>query len=149
MQYHSAYFFGTYIFTDGCGLRFLSSDVVSYDWTIQRLPVNADGFPRSGIAVYPTGSQNWGDSFRPFPGPAIRAFVGDTVNVTVHNAMETEFTSIHFHGVHMKDNVWMDGVPMITECGIAPGGTFSYVWKVTQTGSYWYHSHAGVQVCSV
>ena len=29
--------------------------------------------------------------------------------------------------------------------GIAPGETFTYRFKVAQTGTYWYHSHSGMQ----
>ena len=39
----------------------------------------------------------------------------------------------------------MDGVPGISFAGIAPGETFTYQFKVEQTGSYWYHSHSGFQ----
>src|SRR3989344_30844 len=39
----------------------------------------------------------------------------------------------------------MDGVPGISFRGIAPGETFVYRFKVQQTGTYWYHSHAGMQ----
>ena len=39
----------------------------------------------------------------------------------------------------------MDGVPGISFRGIAPGETFVYRFKVRQSGTYWYHSHSGVQ----
>ena len=41
----------------------------------------------------------------------------------------------------------MDGVPGISDNfgGIKPGETFRYEFDVTQSGTYWYHSHSGFQ----
>jgi CopA family copper-resistance protein len=41
----------------------------------------------------------------------------------------------------------MDGVPHISEnfAGIKPGETFRYEFDVSQSGTYWYHSHSGFQ----
>ena len=39
----------------------------------------------------------------------------------------------------------MDGVPGISFPGIAPGETFVYQFKLEQSGTYWYHSHSGMQ----
>jgi len=39
----------------------------------------------------------------------------------------------------------MDGVPGISFPGIAPGATFTYEFPVRQSGTYWYHSHSGLQ----
>ena len=52
-------------------------------------------------------------------------------------------TSIHWHGFILPYE--MDGVPGISFKGIAPGETFTYRFKVQQSGTYWYHSHTGFQ----
>jgi FtsP/CotA-like multicopper oxidase with cupredoxin domain len=39
----------------------------------------------------------------------------------------------------------MDGVPGLSFDGIAPGATFTYRFKVNQSGTYWYHSHSRFQ----
>lgn len=39
----------------------------------------------------------------------------------------------------------MDGVNGVTQCPIAPGDHFEYVWSAIQYGSSWYHSHYSVQ----
>ena len=39
----------------------------------------------------------------------------------------------------------MDGAPQISFPGIAPGETFTYRFKVQQSGTYWYHSHSEMQ----
>jgi CopA family copper-resistance protein len=54
-----------------------------------------------------------------------------------------EDTSIHWHGILLPAN--MDGVPGISFSGIHPGETFTYQFRVRQSGTYWYHSHSGFQ----
>ncbi|MFZ2541454.1 MAG: copper resistance system multicopper oxidase, partial [Gallionella sp.] len=50
---------------------------------------------------------------------------------------------IHWHGMILPYQ--MDGVPGLSFEGIAPGETFTYKFKVQQSGTYWYHSHSGFQ----
>ncbi|EYS87868.1 copper resistance protein CopA [Cupriavidus sp. SK-4] len=76
------------------------------------------------------------------PGPTLRWREGDTVTIRVTNRLR-EATSIHWHGIILPFE--MDGVPGISFAGIPPGQTFTYRFKVAQTGSYWYHSHSGFQ----
>lgn len=76
------------------------------------------------------------------PGPTLRWRQGDTVTIRVTNRLR-EPTSIHWHGIILPFG--MDGVPGISFAGIAPGETFTYRFKVEQSGSYWYHSHSGFQ----
>jgi len=54
-----------------------------------------------------------------------------------------EPTSIHWHGLILPPD--MDGVPGLSFAGIAPGETFTYRFPVRQSGTYWYHSHSGLQ----
>jgi len=39
----------------------------------------------------------------------------------------------------------MDEVPFVTYPPIKPGTTFTYRFTIRQTGTYWYHSHSGLQ----
>ena len=79
------------------------------------------------------------------PGPTIRAAVGATVAVEVLNQLE-EATSVHWHGLRI-DNA-MDGVPGVTQDPIQPGERFTYLLKLSEAGTYWYHPHlnAGEQM---
>jgi hypothetical protein len=79
------------------------------------------------------------------PGPTIIADWGDNVIIHVTNNMVNNGTSIHWHGLRMLNNVLNDGVPGVTQCGIAPGETMTYRFRVTQYGSTWYHSHFSLQ----
>ncbi len=76
------------------------------------------------------------------PGPLVRLREGEDATIRVHNELE-ESTSVHWHGVLVPFE--MDGVPGVTYPGIKPGVTFTYRFKVKQSGTYWYHSHTGLQ----
>jgi CopA family copper-resistance protein len=76
------------------------------------------------------------------PAPLIRLREGQTVRLSVTNTLK-EDTSIHWHGLIVPFQ--MDGVPGVSFPGIRPGETFTYAFPVRQSGTYWYHSHSGMQ----
>ncbi|EQB15453.1 copper resistance system multicopper oxidase [Sphingobium lactosutens] len=76
------------------------------------------------------------------PAPLIRLKEGQTVRIDVANRLG-EDTSIHWHGLLVPFH--MDGVPGVSFPGIRPGATFRYEFPVRQSGTYWYHSHSGMQ----
>jgi CopA family copper-resistance protein len=76
------------------------------------------------------------------PGPVLRLKEGRTVRLSVRNDL-AEDTSIHWHGLLVPFQ--MDGVPGVSFPGIKPGETFTYEFPVRQSGTYWYHSHSGLQ----
>ncbi len=79
---------------------------------------------------------------RQFPGPLIRLKEGKDAIIRVTNKLD-ESTSIHWHGIIIPYQ--MDGVPGVVFPGIDPGETFTYHFPVRQSGTYWYHSHTGLQ----
>lgn len=76
------------------------------------------------------------------PGPLLRFREGDDAILRVTNRL-AEDTSIHWHGILLPFD--QDGVPGVSFPGIKPGETFEYRFPVRQTGTYWYHSHSGLQ----
>jgi CopA family copper-resistance protein len=76
------------------------------------------------------------------PGPLIRLREGQQVRLNVTNHL-AEDTSIHWHGLLLPFQ--FDGVPGISFPGIKPGETFVYEFPIRQSGTYWYHSHSGLQ----
>ena len=76
------------------------------------------------------------------PGPLIRLREGQDVRLRVTNHLD-EDSSIHWHGLLVPAQ--MDGVPGISFPGIMPRSTFEYRFPVKQAGTYWYHSHSGLQ----
>ena len=76
------------------------------------------------------------------PGPLLRLRQGQSVRLSVTNRLQ-EATSIHWHGVLLPFQ--MDGVPGISFPGIKPGETFVYEFPIKHAGTFWYHSHSGLQ----
>ena len=76
------------------------------------------------------------------PGPLLRLKEGQNARISVRNELD-EDTSIHWHGVLTPFP--MDGVPGVSFPGIKAGSTFVYEFPVRQSGTYWYHSHSGLQ----
>jgi CopA family copper-resistance protein len=113
----------------GSGPAVLSGDRI--DLTVGASPINITGRARMATSV--NGS---------VPGPILRLRQGDTVTVNVRNRLD-EPTSIHWHGFRLPND--MDGVPGLTFAGIAPGETFTYRFPIVQSGTFFYHSHSGMQ----
>ena len=76
------------------------------------------------------------------PAPLVRLKEGQTARLTVVNDLD-EDSSIHWHGLILPFH--MDGVPGVSFPGIKPRSTFVYEFPVVQSGTYWYHSHSGLQ----
>ena len=74
--------------------------------------------------------------------PTLKWREGDDITINVTNNL-SEDTSIHWHGIIIPTH--MDGVPGISFDGIKPGATFTYKFRVQQSGTFWYHSHSGFQ----
>ncbi|MEL7683973.1 copper resistance system multicopper oxidase [Citromicrobium bathyomarinum] len=88
---------------------------------------------RSGHAVAVNGS---------VPGPLIRLREGQNVRLHVTNNL-AEDSSIHWHGLLVPFQ--FDGVPGVSFPGIRPGERFTYEFPIRQSGTYWWHSHSGLQ----
>jgi CopA family copper-resistance protein len=101
------------------------------DLTIRKERLTVNG--REGTATSINGS---------VPGPLVRLREGEPALLRVTNELE-EDSSIHWHGLLVPAD--MDGVPGVSFPGIRPGETFSYRFTVAQSGTYWYHSHSGLQ----
>jgi FtsP/CotA-like multicopper oxidase with cupredoxin domain/uncharacterized protein involved in copper resistance len=76
------------------------------------------------------------------PAPTLRFSEGDQVTINLTNKLDKP-TAVHWHGLLVP---WqMDGVAGISQEGIKPGHTFHYQFTLHQSGTYWYHAHAGLQ----
>jgi CopA family copper-resistance protein len=76
------------------------------------------------------------------PAPLLRFREGENVRIVVQNHLD-EDTSIHWHGLIVPFQ--MDGVPGVSFPGIKAHSTFTYEFPLRQAGTYWYHSHSGLQ----
>ncbi|WP_372982275.1 copper resistance system multicopper oxidase [Marinobacter sediminum] len=102
-----------------------------YNLTVDRVEIDTGDFVKTGIGY--NGAS---------PGPVLRFKEGENVSINVTNNLD-EMTSIHWHGLILPFE--QDGVPGISFPGIKPGETFTYNFPITQSGTYWFHSHSGFQ----
>lgn len=107
------------------------AETVEYDLYVRNTPVNFTGTARPAMSI--NGS---------IPGPVLHFTEGDTAVIRVHNMMDTE-TSFHWHGLLVPND--QDGVPYLTSAPVKPHATHTYTFPIIQNGTYWYHSHSGLQ----
>ena len=98
---------------------------------IARMTMVLDGRKSNAIGVNGT-----------VPAPLLRLREGQTVRLNVVNDLD-EDSSIHWHGLLVPAQ--FDGVPGVSFPGIKPRSSFLYEFPVRQNGTYWYHSHSGLQ----
>ncbi len=102
-----------------------------YDLTIDYETVNFTGKDVKAMTI------NGG-----IPGPNLEFNEGEFAIINVTNKMDEE-TSVHWHGLILPN--FYDGVPYLTTPPIKPGETQQYKFALKQSGTYWYHSHTGLQ----
>ncbi|KAG1739433.1 laccase [Suillus paluster] len=128
-----------------CFLASLQSYAVTIgpvaDLVVANAQVSPDGFTKAAVLAGGT-----------LPGPIITGQKGDTFKINVTNYLNDDTmligTSIHWHGIFQRHSNQMDGTAFVTQCPLAPGHSFLYEFNAgDQVGTYWYHSHYGVQYC--
>lgn len=67
---------------------------------------------------------------------------GQLFNVRLENALSIP-TCLHWHGLILPNS--QDGVAFITQFPIYPGQSYIYQFPLLQAGTFWMHSHLGLQ----
>lgn len=119
--------------TNSAGLTTLLPTVSGTDITLRiaRQTMMIDGRASKAIGINGT-----------VPAPLIRLREGQNVRLKVINDLD-EDSSIHWHGLLVPPQ--HDGVPGISFPGIKPRSSYLYEFPIRQNGTYWYHSHSGLQ----
>jgi FtsP/CotA-like multicopper oxidase with cupredoxin domain len=122
-----------------CALLFSVSGVslgkaVTYDLTATQGTVNLSGKKEVDFALLVNGT---------IPAPTLEFTEGDEAVIHVTNHIPEQELSIHWHGILLPPE--MDGVPYVTTPPIKSGKSFTFRFKLRQSGTYWYHSHTNVQ----
>ncbi|KAJ2008173.1 ferroxidase fet3 [Coemansia thaxteri] len=103
---------------------------VELSWNITYTTANPDGMnERRVIGI----NGKW-------PPPVVYVNMGDMLTIHAYNQLD-EPTSLHTHGFFQNGTNYYDGAASVTECAIPPNGTYSYRMNVTQSGTFWIHSH--------
>ncbi|WP_458189091.1 multicopper oxidase domain-containing protein, partial [Haladaptatus sp. NG-WS-4] len=131
----------------GCSSSSISS--TDEDTVESRPTVSAPADTKTTLTVAPETVSPDGSSARnwlydgSFPGEELRVTEGDVVRVDVQNRVG-EGTTTHWHGVPVPNQ--MDGVPGVTQKPIEPDETFTYKFRAEPAGTYFFHSHVGLQL---
>lgn len=72
------------------------------------------------------------------PGPLLWVERGTSVHVRFVNRL-TMPSTIHWHG--LRHDYRMDGVPVMSQDPVPPGGEFAYTLRFPDAGLFWYHPH--------
>ncbi|CAF0849298.1 unnamed protein product [Didymodactylos carnosus] len=113
---------------------FNKQQVYTATFHVQWFNASPDGYERQILSIN-----------NQFPSPTIIVNRGDVINITVVN-QASEAISIHWHGITQRHSLHMDGVPGVTQCAILPTQSYVYQFNTNeQSGTYWYHSHSGIQ----
>lgn len=107
---------------------------VRYELVATRGEVNLSGKEKVKFAIMLNGQ---------IPAPTLEFTEGDDAEIELKNHLSNEEISVHWHGILLPP--LMDGVPYVNTPPIRPGESFTFKFKLRQHGTYWYHSHTGVQ----
>ncbi|KAI1345072.1 Cupredoxin [Xylariaceae sp. FL0016] len=110
------------------------ADTVFYNWNVTWVWASPDGFGRPVVGI----NDQW-------PCPMVEASVGDTIVISLENQLGNQTTGLHFHGIDQIDTNFMDGAAGTNQCPVPPGHTVTYSFMANRAGTYWYHSHNGIQ----
>ena len=106
-------------------------NTVTYRFTIDEKMVNFTGKDVEAMAINNS-----------IPAPTLFFTEGQNAVIYVTNHMKVE-SSVHWHGLILPN--FQDGVPYLNSPPIGPGKTHKFEFPVKQSGTYWYHSHTGLQ----
>jgi len=108
-----------------------TKDTIIYNLTVDYKKVNFTGKSRKAMVINNS-----------LPAPTLYFKEGKKAIIHVTNKMDVE-TSIHWHGILLPN--FQDGVPYLTTPPIRPGKTHKFEFTLRHSGTYWYHSHTGLQ----
>ena len=82
------------------------------------------------------------DVLQPNGTRGLTTTVGSRFRVREINKLDTP-TLMHWHGLTPPPH--QDGVPIVSQPALRPGETYEYDFPLTEAGTYWMHSHEGLQ----
>ncbi len=118
----------TALLAAAAGAAIASAATVTHDFNITWVTANPDGaMARPVIGI----NGHW-------PIPSLEVDMGDRLVINVNNQLGNQSTSLHFHGLFQNGTNHMDGPTGVTQCPIAPGGSFTYNFTVSYLVRHFY-----------
>ena len=111
---------------------FPNAPIIAYTLDIAETTLSPAGRPVAALTINGT-----------VPGPTLRFRVGDVARIVVRNRLAAGETSLHWHGLLLPN--LEDGVPYLTTPPIPAGTERTFEFLLNHAGTYWYHSHTGLQ----
>jgi FtsP/CotA-like multicopper oxidase with cupredoxin domain len=111
---------------------FPTAPITAYTLDIAETTLAPAGTPVRALAINGT-----------VPGPTLRFHVGEVARIVVRNRLAVGETSLHWHGLLVPN--LEDGVPYLNTPPIAAGDERTFEFLLKHAGTYWYHSHTGLQ----
>ncbi len=108
--------------------------LVRYELIATQEKVNLSGKKSVDFAIAINGT---------IPSPTLEFTEGDEAEIVVKNRVPNQELSIHWHGILLPPEE--DGVSYVNTPPILSGKDHTFRFKIRQSGTYWYHSHTGVQ----
>jgi iron transport multicopper oxidase len=65
-----------------------------------------------------------------WPSPTVKGNINDTIVVNVNNNLGNQSLTIHWHGLFQTNNNDNDGTPVVAQCPIIPGSSYTYTFQV-------------------
>lgn len=107
---------------------------VRYELSVQPVETNLSGKKTVDFALAVNGQ---------IPAPTLEFTEGDDAEIVVKNEVPGQEVSIHWHGILLPPEE--DGVAYVNTPPIHTGSSRTFRFKIRQHGTYWYHSHTGLQ----
>jgi FtsP/CotA-like multicopper oxidase with cupredoxin domain len=82
------------------------------------------------------------DVVQPNGTRGLETMLGSPFRVRLVNRINT-LTLLHWHGLTPPPH--QDGVPIVAQPALPPGQFYEYDFPLTESGTYWMHSHQGLQ----
>ena len=80
-----------------------------------------------------------------YPGPPLRANVGDTVRINLVNEDPNMSFTLHHHGLHMLGQPYYDGTASASQCATGVLQSQVYEFQVNEAGTHYWHGHMSME----
>jgi hypothetical protein len=123
-------------------LTTVNSELVEYNWTLRTVRASSKDTSFSVDCNLNRLMLFVNDEY---PGPVLRAQVGDTVRINLVNEDPSRSFSLHLHGLHMRGQPYYDGTASGSQCATNVLQTQVYEFTTNEPGTHYWHGHMAME----